>query len=78
MKKPKTKKELESFLGTINHHKKYIYNYTTLTEDLYELLEKNKNMKQWNEHHDKKFEECKQQILRNVQRTFQTSIKTLF
>ncbi|KRH91802.1 hypothetical protein M153_2409600099 [Pseudoloma neurophilia] len=62
VQKPKTKKELESFLRIVNHHRKFFDNYTACTEDLYDLLKEERSITQWRKVHDEQFQKCKDQI----------------
>ncbi|KRH93375.1 putative LTR retrotransposon [Pseudoloma neurophilia] len=66
IEKPKSKKDLEKFLGLINYHRRFIDNHSAATENLYELLKENKTMDDWTDVHQKQFENCKQQVGRGI------------
>ena len=65
-KEPKTKKELQSFLGTANYHSRFVDNYGAKTTKLYEILQNDKTMEDWTDEHSKEFTEIQQEINKEV------------
>lgn len=58
MKSPKSKKDLQRFLGMINYLRKFIPNLSSVNKPLQQLLEKNVEW-HWTETHQQAFEELK-------------------
>lgn len=58
---PKTKRQLQSFLGTINWVREYIPNVSSITQPLTRLLQKNVNFK-WNQECQRAFEALKDKV----------------
>ena len=58
---PKNKKELQSYLGAINYHRKFIKDYSTIMLPLYKLL-KNENKFIWERDQNEAFEKSKEII----------------
>lgn len=52
---PKTKKDLQRFLGAINHHRLFIDNITRKTEILTDMLKDDKSMNEWSKSHTESF-----------------------
>lgn len=67
-KRPKTKKELQSFLGAINYHKRFIDQIGEKTAILHDLLKDNSSMKDWTQEHTKAFEELQTEANKNIVR----------
>jgi hypothetical protein len=65
-KEPKTKTDLQRFLGTINYHSRFIDNYGEKTAKLYEILKDNKTMGDWTDEHSKQFTALQEEINREV------------
>jgi hypothetical protein len=83
-KQPKTVKEMESFLGTINYCSKFIKNLSVLTAGLYRLLKKVKEKKvkdieaYWNDKLNADFERIKEEICKDVSLTIPNTTDVLF
>ena len=60
-KTPTKVKDVESFLGFANFYWRFIQNFSHIARPLNELKEKKEC--QWNEEHDKAFEELKEKII---------------
>ena len=57
-RRPKTKKEVQRFLGKINYDRRFIKDISLIAKPLYELTEKDKKFV-WEEKHEKCFNEIK-------------------
>ncbi|KAI5150717.1 hypothetical protein ENBRE01_1663 [Enteropsectra breve] len=65
---PKTKNDLQKFLGAINYHRRFIDNYGEKTLILYELLKENHQMEEWSEDHTAAFTRLQDDANKNVVR----------
>jgi Reverse transcriptase (RNA-dependent DNA polymerase) len=59
---PKTKKEVQKLMGTLNYIKKFIPNYEIHMTKIYELLKSNERTIKWNEEHEIVLSEIKKSI----------------
>lgn len=59
---PRTKKELQRFLGFANYYRKYLKNFATIAEPLYDLLRSKNEYLNWTEKEDKVFNLIKNMI----------------
>jgi len=59
---PKTKVELQRFLGFANYYRKYLKNFATTAEPLYDLLKLKNEYFYWTEREDKAFNLIKEMI----------------
>ena len=60
-REPKTKKEIEKFLGFLNYHREFIPNFSARAKSLFEL--KGKKVFLWEEKHQKAFQDLKQALV---------------
>lgn len=65
---PKSKKELQRFLGTVNYHRRFINKYSEKTEILYDLLKENRNMSEWTGIHTDTFNKIQDECNNNIKR----------
>ena len=67
-KLPKTKKDLQRFLGAINYHRRFIDNINDKTEILYEILKDEKTMNDWTDKHSEVFLKLQEEANKEVRR----------
>ena len=61
---PAKKKEVRSFLGSINFYRKFIPNFSTKSAPLSDLTRKNQpNHVKWTDEHDQAFKQLKQDLV---------------
>ena len=65
---PKTKKDLQRFLGAINYHRRFIDNINEKTNSLYEMLKNEESMSNWTEEHTKAFKELQEEANKSIKR----------
>ena len=74
MKKPKDRRELQTFLGIATYMCPFIPNLSSLASPLREILKKN-NVFEWNASHQQAFDETKQTISEEITLTYFDSTK---
>ncbi|KAI5178984.1 hypothetical protein PAEPH01_2586, partial [Pancytospora epiphaga] len=65
---PKTKKDIQRFLGAVNYHRRFINNITEKTAILSDILKDDRTMYDWTEEHTAKWRELQGEINKKVRR----------
>ena len=61
---PSTKTMIKSFLGSVGYYQRFIPNFSTIAEPLFDLIKKNApNKVEWNDSAQKSFDQLKQSLL---------------
>ena len=58
---PRSKKQLQSFLGSVNYYRKFIPRMSDIAVPLYDLIKKNVTY-DWTKEHQKAFDPCYQPL----------------
>ena len=72
MEKPSTKKQMQSFLGCINYHRRYVANWSEIIKPLQDAVVATSSRRKiaWNEQMDKAFDDIRNAISKDIKLAF--------